>query len=104
MRYGHSKPALLLNQIFSARTLGLFNQMDGAALPSYLSGMLIGIEIGAAITSAEHTQSDASAQLLGSADLVRRYQAAFELVGLKTTIGSADCAARGLYQLAQVAE
>ena len=104
VRYGHSKPALLLNQIFSARTLGLFNEIDSAALPSYLSGMLIGTEIGAAISSAAHSQSDAPAQLLGSAALVQRYQTAFELAGLKASIGSADCAARGLYQLAQVAE
>ena len=104
VRYGHHKPALLLNQIFSARTLGLFNQIDGAALPSYLSGMLIGTEIGAAITSADRSQTDAPAQLLGSAGLVQRYQTAFDLVGLKAAIGSADCAARGLYRLAQAAK
>ena len=94
-RYGFENPAHLLARIFSARTLGLFGEIGSAALPSYLSGLLIGAEIGAAC--GERTLLPAL--LLGSHSLTQRYQLAFDLTGLDAAPGPADCAALGLHRL-----
>ena len=39
----------MLHQLFSVRTLGLFNELPPEKLASYLSGLLIGIEVAGAI-------------------------------------------------------
>ena len=98
VRYGFENPAGLLSRIFSARTLGLFDVLSDSALPSYLSGLLIGTEIGAA-TGGKHDLPPAI--LLGSPLLVQRYQSAFDAAGLRATAGPEHCAARGLHRLAQ---
>ncbi len=95
-------PGALLHHIFSARTLGLFNQLGAAALPSYLSGLLIGSEIGGALASmgVAATGSTGAPTLLGSPQLVRSYQAALGIAGMSSVEGAADCAASGLMALA----
>ena len=98
VHYGLENPGQLLSRIFSARTLGLFDALTGSALPSYLSGLLIGTEIGAA-TGGKHELPPAI--LLGSQLLMQRYQSAFDAAGLRATAGPAHCAARGLHRLAQ---
>ena len=97
VRYGHSRPEKLLNSVFSARTLGLFNQLDASALPSYLSGLLIGAEIGAATRGL----GSPPVLLLGSAQLVERYRAACTVAGIQAAPGPVDAAARGLHRLAK---
>ena len=98
--YGFEQPSLLLSRLFSARTLGLFEKFDAAALPSYLSGLLIGTEIGAATGRAELANP---LLLLGSLHLTERYATACTLAGWATTAGEDDSAARGLYRLARAA-
>ena len=98
VHYGLENPGQLLSRVFSARTLGLFDALTGSALPSYLSGLLIGTEIGAA-TGGKHELPPAI--LLGSQLLMQRYQSAFDAAGLRATAGPAHCAARGLHRLAQ---
>ncbi len=110
VHYGFGNPAALLNRIFSARTLGLFGQLGAAALPSYLSGLLIGAEIGAATQpSATAPESLAAAKqparstgliLLGNHQLTARYERACHLTGLNVTTGPEDSAARGLHRIA----
>ena len=100
VRYGFEQPAQLLSRIFSARTLGLFGSLSDAAQSSYLSGVLIGTEIGATAGSGSKMPP---AILLGSNPLVQRYAAAFAATGLKAAAGPDDCAARGLFRLAQSA-
>lgn len=102
VRYGFEQPAQLLSRIFSARTIGLFGALNEAALPSYLSGVLIGAEIGAVTSSVADTVKTAVI-VLGSNALVQRYVAAFSTTGLEAAAGPGDCAARGLFRLAQSA-
>ena len=48
MRYWLDAPARLLNRLFSARTLCLFDQLSAEALRSYVSGIPFGSDIGGA--------------------------------------------------------
>ena len=100
VRYGFDEPAQLLSRIFSARTLGLFERLEPAALASYLSGMLIGAEIGGATGM---SGEPAGVLLLGSKPLTDRYRSACSVVGLTASIGSESSAAHGLYRLARAA-
>lgn len=105
VRGGLADPGALLHHIFSARTLGLFDQLGPAALPSYLSGLLIGTEIAAALAAlgARSGQPAGTPTLLGSPQLTRRYQRALALAGVPCREGDADCAATGLLALAEKA-
>lgn len=128
VRYGFAAPAALLHNIFSARTLGLFGTLNAAALPSYLSGMLIGAEIGGALGQArgaggtdstsdtdstsgasgasgtgggvEATHASTTITLIGSSALTARYDAALTLCGFTSQHGPEDAARLGLCALA----
>jgi 2-dehydro-3-deoxygalactonokinase len=100
VRYGLEAPEALLSRVFSARTLGLFGQLDETALPSYLSGLLIGSEIGGALKLTPHA---GTITILGNAGLTLRYSDAFAIAGIGTTAGAADCAALGLWRIAAAA-
>jgi 2-dehydro-3-deoxygalactonokinase len=99
VRYGLQAPHELLSRAFSARTLGLFNELGEAALPSYLSGLLIGSEIGGAFPNPDI----ASVTILGNATLTQRYTEAFAVAGIVTRTGAPDCAALGLWRIAEAA-
>jgi 2-dehydro-3-deoxygalactonokinase len=62
----------LLNHLFSARTLRLFERMPASGVRSYLSGLLIGHEIRAATAST----AGGPVALLGDPKLAARYQRA----------------------------
>ena len=96
--YGLEAPAQLLNRLFSARTLGLFEHLESAALPSYLSGLLIGSEIGGALAM-DHRPTVVT--LLGGDTLTQRYADALAQAGIRAATGSADCAAAGLFSIAR---
>ena len=128
LQFGCANPATLLNRIFSARTLGLFDQLGATALPSYLSGLLIGAELGgvmqpamlpamvpamqpamlpgAAAEQAAHTkrgEHDSGVILLGSHQLIARYATACRLTGWRVSTGPAECAAHGMHRIAHAA-
>jgi 2-dehydro-3-deoxygalactonokinase len=90
-------PGALLNRLFSARTLGLFDEIAGDALASYLSGLLIGAEIG------DRHRSAAAITIIASAELTARYQTACRHLDIPTERAPADCAARGLAAIAGAA-
>ena len=98
--YGLDAPQALLNRMFSARTLGLFGQLGEEALPSYLSGLLIGSEIGGARAM---RPTDACPLLLGSAELTARYASALRVAGIATETGPTQSAARGMAQVLRAA-
>jgi 2-dehydro-3-deoxygalactonokinase len=100
VRYGLDAPEALLSRMFSARTLGLFNQLGEAALPSYLSGLLIGSEIGGALKLTPHV---GTITILGNAALTLRYTEALAIAGIRVEAGAADCAALGLSRIAGAA-
>ena len=96
--YGFDDPGSLLQRIFSARTLGLFAQLEATALPSYLSGVLIGTEIGGALARVTHAPPEIT--VLGTPLLVQRYVTALAICGYRTQPGAADAARIGLTALA----
>jgi 2-dehydro-3-deoxygalactonokinase len=89
-------PGRLLHDLFSARTLGLTDAVAGTALASYLSGLLIGSEILAALDGA----SAGEIVVLGSGTLTELYARAIAATPVRVVAGPSDAAARGLYAVA----
>ncbi|WP_293706002.1 2-dehydro-3-deoxygalactonokinase [Stenotrophomonas sp. UBA7606] len=90
----------LLHHLFGVRTLGLFNQMEGSALPSYLSGLLIGHEI-LASGVLEHTPRLSQVHLIGNDRLLALYAQALTAWGVGVQRHPEDLAARGMHALWQ---
>lgn len=85
----------LLAAAFSARTLALFGTLDAAALPSYLSGLVLGEELRA------QRELPGTVTLIGGAALVRRYALALAAVGVQADSLGSEASWRGLWALAQ---
>lgn len=85
----------LLHTAFGTRTLDLFGRRDGAALASYLSGLVIGEELrsGAA-------EPGEPVVLIGSPALTARYAQAFGAQGHAATAFGAEATWAGLHALA----
>lgn len=80
----------LLHHLFGVRTLGLFGELGESAGAGYLSGLLIGHEVGAAMPAA------ATVHLVGSAPLCALYGRAIAAAGGRAVVLDEDAAARGL--------
>jgi 2-dehydro-3-deoxygalactonokinase len=93
----------LLKRLFSARTLGLFGQLPAEAIASYLSGVLIGTEVGDALDCLDQAPADQEITVIGSSDLSARYLTAIEGAGLRGCRAAADAAAHGLFLIAAAA-
>ncbi|KQQ71543.1 MFS transporter [Xanthomonas sp. Leaf131] len=89
------EPGGLSHHLFGARTLGLFDRLTATALPSYLSGLLIGHEL------RDHRGNHATVHLVGSPGLAQRYAVALEQLGVKSRLHPEDLAATGLFALAR---
>ncbi len=100
VKRGAAAPELLLHTIFGTRTLGLFGTLKPDALPSYLSGLLIGSEIAAATRD---LQSKEGVTILASAALAERYAKACALCDVKAVIGPENAAVVGLARIAKSA-
>ncbi|MBB3802089.1 2-dehydro-3-deoxygalactonokinase [Xanthomonas arboricola] len=85
----------LSHHLFGTRTLGLFERLSSAALPSYLSGLLIGHEL------REHRGDHAIVHLVGSPALAQRYALALQHLGVQSQLHPEDLAAAGLFALAR---
>ncbi|MGV7194352.1 2-dehydro-3-deoxygalactonokinase [Xanthomonas axonopodis] len=85
----------LSHHLFGTRTLGLFERLSSAALPSYLSGLLIGHEL------REHRGDHAIVHLVGSPALAQRYALALQHLGVESQLHPEDLAAAGLFALAR---
>ena len=77
-------PTDVLHQLFSVRSLGLFNELPPEKLASFLSGLLIGYEVGSAIGSHERSEKYL---VLGSPGLGSNYITALKLAGLDVALG-----------------
>ncbi len=93
-------PAGLLHNLFSVRSLGLFNAMPGDELASYLSGLVIGSEIAHASASRDR---EADYVILASAGIALRYQRAMLAAGLKVRLGDPLAIVRGEAMVAKLA-
>jgi 2-dehydro-3-deoxygalactonokinase len=88
----------LLHDLFSARTLGLFDILPDAGLHSYLSGLLIGSEL-----AGEVEGPATEATIIAGSALARRYEEALAFFGIEARLAPADVAARGLARIAAAA-
>ena len=99
VRLGLDQHARATHVIFAARTAGLMDRLPPDALPDYLSGILIGVEIG----SATLRRKPRSLTLLGDDDLCARYAAALRLAGLASTRAREGSTTRGQWRIAEQA-
>jgi 2-dehydro-3-deoxygalactonokinase len=85
----------LLHHLFSVRTLALMDQLKEEDSASYLSGLLIGHEVRAAMPHRSHVH------LIGATHLCSLYAQAIEACGGSSTLEDQDAAARGLAAIAR---
>ena len=90
----------LLHQLFGVRTLGLFGQFSPRALPSYLSGLLIGHEVRASGVLSR-TPRPAQVHLIGNDRLLAAYARTLVALGIGVQRHSEDLAAYGMHLLAK---
>ncbi len=88
----------LLHHLFGVRTQAIMRTLTADAGASYLSGLLIGHEIRAALPPGGH------ATLLGTPELCALYARAIAQRGGTSVNGSADSAARGLVIIGELAQ
>jgi len=85
----------LVGQLFAVRTLGLSARWPAAALPDYLSGLLIGHELAAGLP-----RQPATLVLVGEPALCQRYGQALRQFGAEPACVFDNTASTGLWQLA----
>jgi 2-dehydro-3-deoxygalactonokinase len=85
----------LLHSAFSARTLALFDRLPPAALPSYLSGLVIGEELRA------RALHGLEVVLIGEPALTERYALALRSLGCDSHRLGPEAGWRGLWALAR---
>ena len=88
-----------IGSLFSARTLPLMGKLDESDAGEYLSGLMIGAEIG----EGARLFADDTPRLAGAPSLVQRYLAAFDALGMVAAAAPERAAARGLFLLSQSA-
>ena len=93
-------PAGFLHRIFSARSLGLFNEIAPEHIASYLSGQVIGTEVAHAIRD---NPREAEYAVLASPGIGGRYVKAIEIAGLKVRYGDPQAIVKGLAIIARKA-
>jgi 2-dehydro-3-deoxygalactonokinase len=86
----------LLHHLFGARTLVLAGLLAETGTKSYLSGLLIGHEVRAALAG---LPPDVPIHLAGDANLCRLYARAIKTAGRNAMIGSDDVAILGLARI-----
>ena len=103
LAYAREGPGGLLKRLFSARTLGLFDQLPASGIASYLSGLLIGSEIAEARACLPELPAAGEITVIGGSKLARRYRDAIEAAGLRVRAGHPDASARGQLLIARAA-
>ena len=93
-----AEPGHLLHHLFGVRTLGLFGRLEEAAAASYLSGLLIGHEVRAALPA-----GGGAVHLIGAGALCDLYVRAIAAAGGQAQVHGEDAAARGLARLGRAA-
>ncbi|MCX7231937.1 MAG: 2-dehydro-3-deoxygalactonokinase [Burkholderiales bacterium] len=100
VRLGLRGHAELPHTLFAARTAGLMGRVAPQALPDFLSGILLGAEIGGATAGAEPLEH---VTLIGDEALCQRYALALEIKGLAVSRASDGATTRGQWLLAGAA-
>ena len=100
VRLGLRGYAQMSHTVFAARTAGLMGRVAPAGLPDYLSGILIGAEIGGATHDAKPA---GGVTLIGDDALCVRYEAAFEVARIGTRRAPEGTTTRGQWLMAVAA-
>jgi 2-dehydro-3-deoxygalactonokinase len=87
----------LLGLLFGARSLPLMGALPEDDAGEYLSGLLIGAEIG----EGRRLYPGEEPHVAGAEALVERYRAAFEALGVSARAAPSRAAARGLFRIAR---
>jgi len=95
-RLGLAEHAHATHVIFAARTAGLMQRVAPAGLPDFLSGILIGAEIGSALAG----RPVDTVTLLGESALCERYAAALALAGVASRRAPDEATTHGQWRLA----
>lgn len=104
VRLGLAEHASAHHVVFAARTAGLMGRVSPRGLPDYLSGLLIGIEIGAATRGAPAPAPGAAPLvLIGDDELCRRYETALAIAGLRSTRAGEEVTLQGQWRVAVAA-
>lgn len=90
------QPGGVLHHLFSVRTLGLFDRLSAAALPSYLSGLLIGEEL----RQQDLKTSAGPVIVIGNHTLTQRYTLALQHLSIPSQSQGAEATWTGLFALA----
>jgi len=95
----------ILKQIFSARTMGLFEKLEPKGIYSYLSGIIIGYEIkeGLDIYFRNKICNEKKVVLVGELSLCNLYKMAFEIAGFKVNLEKNNLVTKGLFHVAKSA-
>ena len=91
------EPGGLLHHLFGVRALSLANRLKESEAPAYLSGILIGHEVRAALPAA----AGAVVQVIGAPDLTALYARAITACGGYAERHDGEAAARGLALIAE---
>ena len=82
--------------LFSVRARALMRQLEAAALPDYLSGLLVGHEVAGGLRAAS---GDEPLALVGDPILCDRYRRALQSVGRSASVIATNTAPQGLWRL-----
>jgi 2-dehydro-3-deoxygalactonokinase len=93
-------PAGLLHNLFSTRSLGLFNAIPPEKLSSYLSGLIIGAEVAHAVSMRDSTNHYA---VLASPGIGAKYVLAMKAANLRVTMGDPLAIVKGERMVAKAA-
>ena len=97
-------PGGLLQRLFSARTLGLFERLPEDGIADYLSGLLIGSEMHEALNNLQKPRDQVSITVIGDSLLAKRYLDAIAHIGLHAKTADSTAAARGHFLIAEKAK
>ncbi len=100
VRHAAAATGGLLNSAFSVRTLALFDALAPGALPSYLSGLLIGEEL--RVQPAQGLREPVV--VIGADHLTQRYALALRELGAAVRTVGEQATWRGLWELARQLE
>ncbi|MCB1380839.1 MAG: 2-dehydro-3-deoxygalactonokinase [Alphaproteobacteria bacterium] len=101
VRAALADPGGFLHRIFSARSLGLFGEIEPGSIASYLSGQVIGTEVAHAIRNAA---VNAEYCVLASPGIGERYVQALRIAGIRVRNGDPQAIVKGLMRIAAEAE
>jgi 2-dehydro-3-deoxygalactonokinase len=93
-------PAGLLHNLFSARSLALYQELPPQHIASYLSGLIIGAEVAHAVSMRDSTNHY---EILASPGIGSKYRLAMKAAGLRVTMGDANAIVKGERAVAMAA-